>query len=110
MVRAASSKPHPKVFVSYSHDSREHGERVLGLAERLRADGFETMIDQYVEGTPPQGWPRWMLNQIDWADYILLICTEVYYRRFRGQESPGIGKGVDWEGGVIMNELYDQKS
>lgn len=53
---------HPKVFVSYSHGGEGHSERVLGLEERLRADGFETTIDRYVEGTPPQGWPRWMLN------------------------------------------------
>jgi hypothetical protein len=68
------------------------------------------MIDQYVEGTPLQGWPRWMLNQIDWADYVLLVCTKTYYRRFRGQEAPDVGKGVDWEGAIITNELYDKKS
>ena len=55
----ASPMPRPKIFVSYSHDTKEHSERVLGLAERLRTDGFDTMIDRYVEGTPPQGWPRW---------------------------------------------------
>lgn len=105
-----SNVPHPKIFVSYSHDDDKHRKRILGLAERLRKDGFETMIDQYVEGTPLQGWPRWMLNQIDWADFVLLICTETYYRRFRGLESPDVGKGVDWEGAVITNELYDRKS
>lgn len=101
---------HPKIFISYSHDSQEHRERVLGLAERLRTDGYEAMIDQYVEGTPPQGWPRWMLNQIEWADYVLLVCSETYYRRFRGHESPSVGKGVDWEGAIITNELYQNKS
>jgi len=104
------SSSHPKVFVSYSHDHEEHEERILGLAERLRKDGFETMIDQYVEGTPLQGWPRWMLNQLDWADHVLLICTEIYYRRFRGLGSHAVGKGVDWEGAIITNEMYDQKS
>jgi hypothetical protein len=104
------STSHPKIFVSYSHDSRGHSERVLGLAQRLRADGFETVIDQYVEGTPPTGWPRWMLNQIEWADYILLVCTHTYYRRFRGLEAPDIGRGVDWEGTVITTELYHLKS
>lgn len=29
----------PKVFISYSHDTVEHQERVLGLADRLKADG-----------------------------------------------------------------------
>jgi hypothetical protein len=101
---------HPRVFVSYSHDDAAHRKRILGVVERLRNDGFETMIDQYVEGTPQQGWPRWMLNQIDWADYVILVCTEIYYRRFRGMEEPGAGRGVDWEGAIITNELYDLKS
>ena len=68
------------------------------------------MIDRYVEGTPADGWPRWMLDQIEPADYILIVCTQTYYLRFRGQEAPGVGKGVDWEGAIITNELYDQKS
>jgi len=51
----------PKVFISYSHDSDEHRERVLSLAERLRADGIETLLDQYVNGSPPQRWFRRIL-------------------------------------------------
>ena len=32
------------VFISYSHDSDAHRERVLGLSERLRADGADVVI------------------------------------------------------------------
>ena len=99
-----------KIFISYSHDSVEHKEKVLGLSERLRQDGFETLLDRYVNGTPPEGWPRWMLNQLDVADYVLIVCTETYYRRFRGHEVPEKGKGVDWEGALITQELYDSRS
>lgn len=99
------------VFISYSHDSDEHRERVLGLSERLRADGIETILDRYVDhGSPPEGWPRWMLNGLDKATHVLCVCTETYYRRFRGQEVPGKGKGVDWEGAVITQSLYDARS
>jgi len=52
------------VFISYSHDSPAHSARVLALSERLRADGIETLLDQYVNGSPQQGWPRWMLDQL----------------------------------------------
>ena len=31
----------PRVFISYSHDSREHEDEVLGLAARLRRDGID---------------------------------------------------------------------
>lgn len=99
-----------KIFISYTHDSDEHRERVLELSERLRRDGIETMLDQYINGAPQEGWPRWMLNQLDWADFVLVVCTETYYRRFRGQEVPGKGKGADWEGALITQEIYDSRS
>ncbi len=74
------------IFISYSHDSDMHRERALGLSERLRQDGFETRIDRYVNGSPAEGWPRWMLNRLDEASFVLVLCTETYYRRFRGRK------------------------
>ena len=53
----------PRVFISYSHDSAEHRDRVLELADRLRADGIDAMIDQYVQ-FPPEGWPAWCEAEI----------------------------------------------
>lgn len=100
----------PFVFISYSHDSKEHREMVLSLSERLRDDGYEAQIDQYINGTPPEGWPRWMMNQLDDADFVLVVCSETYYRRFRGHEEPGKGKGADWEGALITQEVYDARS
>jgi tetratricopeptide (TPR) repeat protein len=98
------------VFISYSHDSDAHRDQVLALAERLRLDGLEARCDQYVKGTPEQTWPRWMMDQIDEAAFVLVVCTETYYRRFRGQDKPGRGKGADWEGALITQEIYDDKS
>ncbi len=96
-----------KVFISYSHDSDEHSKSVLALSERLREDGIETTIDQYENGSPKKGWPRWMLDELDAANFVLVVCTETYYRRFRGHEEPGKGKGVNWEGALITQEIYD---
>jgi hypothetical protein len=100
----------PKVFISYSHDTAEHEERVLGLAERLRKHGVDAQIDQYVAGTPQEGWPRWMHSQLDQANFSLLICTETYYKRFWGHEEPDKGKGADWEGNLVTVEIYKAKS
>ena len=99
-----------KVFISYSHDSEEHRARVLALSERLRTDGIETILDQYINGSPLQGWPRWMLDQLDAADTVLVVCTEIYYRKFRGHEDADKGKGGDFEGALITQEIYDSKS
>jgi len=37
-------------------------------------------------------------------------ARKLYYRRFRGDEVPGKGKGVDWEGALITQELYDSRN
>jgi Tfp pilus assembly protein PilF len=97
---------HPKVFVSYSHDSLEHSDRVRELSDRLRADGIDCILDQY-EISPPEGWPRWTDREIRVAEFVLMICTETYYRRVMGEETPGIGLGVRWEGNSIYQHLYN---
>jgi tetratricopeptide (TPR) repeat protein len=99
----------PRVFISYSHDSPEHADRVLALADRLRAEGIDCQLDQY-ETSPPEGWPRWMLNQVEAADFVLVICTETYNLRFSGKAEAGKGLGVKWEGAIITQELYDAEA
>lgn len=97
----------PKVFISYSWDSREHKTRVLQLSARLRGMGVNCYIDRYVE-FPSEGWLRWMENQLGWAEFVLVICTEQYRQRFRGLEEAGKGKGATWEGAIIAQELYNE--
>lgn len=99
----------PKVFISYSHDSQEHKAQVLEFSNRLRSDGIDCNIDQY-QISPPEGWPRWMNNQIEEADFVLVICTETYGRRFKGKEGTENGLGVKWEGAIISQEIYEAES
>ncbi len=99
----------PKVFISYSHDSEAHEDRVLDLANRLREDGIDAEIDQY-ETSPAEGWPTWCERRIKSAGFVLLVCTETYLRRVDGEEAPGIGHGVLWEARIIRQLLYDAGS
>lgn len=108
------TKAPSKVFISYSWDSEDHKERVLALANTLRSPwGIETDIDQYVRAkppfTPPQGWDLWMEKKIEWAEFVLIVCTETYKRRFRGDEAPGTGRGSTWEGTIIRQHLYNNQ-
>jgi hypothetical protein len=88
----------PKVFISYTwrldDPSKPKGhseERGLKLADRLRAAGLDSRIDQYFlrprHGfVPPQSrpgdkvelWVTWAREQIQDADFVLLVCTAQY--------------------------------
>jgi WD40 repeat protein len=95
----------PKVLISYSHDSPEHEQRVLTLADRLRAEGIDCTIDQYVL-VPEEGWALWMERQIRDSNFVVMVCTETYYQRVMGEERPGKGLGVRWEGDLIYQSIY----
>ena len=76
-----SSERAPEVFISYSHDSEQHVNRVLKLANRLRTDGIDATIDQE-ENPPPLNWRSWLQEQIEQSDFVLVICSATYRRRF----------------------------
>ncbi|HLO14668.1 MAG TPA: AAA-like domain-containing protein [Anaerolineales bacterium] len=99
----------PRVFISYSHDSPQHEELVLSFSNRLRADGVDAFLDQYVE-SPPEGWPLWMEKQIRDADFVLMICTKTYLKRVMNEEQPGRGLGVRWEATISYQHLYNAGS
>lgn len=98
-----------RVFISYSHDSAEHKARVLELANRLRENGVDCDIDQF-QSAPQGGWAVWTMRMIEDAELVLVVCTEPYARRFEGREKPGKGRGASWEGGVILQQMYDAQS
>jgi hypothetical protein len=97
------------VFISYTHDSADHAQAVLSLSNSLRSEGIDCVLDQY-EASPPEGWPQWMDREIKRAQFVLMVCTEAYYRRVMGEETPGIGLGIAWEGNLIYNHIYSSGS
>jgi tetratricopeptide (TPR) repeat protein len=96
----------PTVFISYSHDSYEHQDEVLDLSNALLEAGINVIIDAFAPN-PPEGWHRWMENNLDAADFVLMICTDSYYKRVKGLEEPGKGFGVRWEGTIIYARIYE---
>ena len=51
-----------------------------------------------------------MVNKVEWADFVIVVCTETYNLRFRGKAPSGEGKGVKWEGAILTQELYETES
>jgi len=72
--------------------------------------GLEVFFDQNrgdeEEGVP---WEIWMEDKIEEADYVLLVCTELYLKKVRQKVAAGEGLGVCWEAGIIYALLYRVK-
>lgn len=99
-----------RVFISYAHGRND--AHVAALIAALQAAGLQVASDRDVNTPqgPPEGWPSWMLDRIDEADWVLVVCDEAYYRRFRGTETFGLGLGARWEGSNIGTALYNEGS
>ncbi|MFN7928039.1 MAG: toll/interleukin-1 receptor domain-containing protein [Blastocatellia bacterium] len=99
-----------RVFISYSHDSPEHSERVLDLAWALQSHGIEVEIDQF-HNEEIVDWPRWCNEQTsrENSEFVVCVCTAEYKRRIDGKVPPEKGKGVYWEGSLLDDDIYDDK-
>jgi hypothetical protein len=67
------------------------------------------MVDQFEE-LIPDGFALWMEKQIERADFVIMVCTEQYYRRVMKEEDPGKGLGVCWEAHLIRRQLYENNT
>lgn len=104
----ATSKSPSRVFISYSHDSPQHVERVKVLAGWLRDEGINSRID-LLDPVPEMGWPHWMETEFSEADFVLMVCTEIWLRRYEGKEAADKGHGVGWEAHLLRNLIYRTK-
>lgn len=96
----------PRTFVNYTYDSDDHREAVWQLVCDLRASGVDARSDHDVDA-PPEGWPRWMSQQIKDAEFVLSVCTRNNAKRIEGREKPGKGRGATFEGQLLTQHIYD---
>jgi len=94
-----------RVFISYSHDDEAHREWVRSLADFLRMNGIDILLDQWDVGLGDD-LAAFMERGIQDTDSVLVICTDNYVRR----ANEGTG-GVGYEKTIVTAEiLRDHKS
>ena len=90
---------HPKVFISYSHDTPEHKRWVSELAAKLRRKGVEVILDQWYLRIDEDPTP-FMEHGIKDSDKVLVICTDSYVRKANAGEG-----GVGYEPMIVTKKL-----
>lgn len=95
----------PTVFVSYSHDSEHHREQVLAFATFLRARiGLDVHLDQW-DDNRRRDWSAWAGDLLRKADFVLAIASPQYRRRADGEAPPHEGRGAQYEGASLRDQL-----
>ncbi|PWI18273.1 hypothetical protein DI272_32115 [Streptomyces sp. Act143] len=104
---SAADRQQPRVFISYAHsdDQPGHGATVLALAELLRQRGINARTD-HAAAEEPQIWRQWMQDELNRAQYIITVASPAYRRRSELRERAGVGHGVTWEVGYVLDEVY----
>ncbi len=90
---------HPKVFISYSHDSPEHRRWVSELGAKLRHNGVDAILDQWDLG-PGDDVTQFMERGILDSDRVLVICTDSYVRKANAGEG-----GAGYERMIVTAQL-----
>lgn len=68
----------PKVFISYSWDSKEHEEWVLGLVADLRRAGVNATLDKSITQEGNVNLDKMMIDGFKDSDKVILVLTENY--------------------------------
>lgn len=91
-------------FISYSWDPEPHPTWVRKLAEKLRADGVTSTLDQW-HAVPGDNLPQFMERAIRENDHVIAVCTPLYKLKSDGR----LG-GVGYEGDIMSGEAFVLKN
>ncbi len=91
----------PKVFISYSHDSRDHKLWVSKFAVRLQHNDVDIILDQRVPNLDENSM-QFMESGVRDADRILVICTDSYVRKANDGED-----GIGYEPMIVTHKLVE---
>lgn len=89
----------PRVFISYSHDDKNHKAWITTFATRLRENGVDVVLDQW-DTEPGDDLAKFMEHSVKESDKVLMVCTEKYVRKV----DDGKG-GAGYEAMIVSAEL-----
>ena len=88
----------PVIFISYSHDNKDHEDWVENLCKDLADQGIQPVFDKY-DTSLGSNLAKFMESCID-TDRVICVCTPEYVRK----ADEGIG-GAGYETTILTHEL-----
>jgi hypothetical protein len=97
-----------RVFVTYTHDSEEHKDQVLGLAAFLRRHGLDVQLDAW-DSYERKDWYEWGQRQVMLADFILVVASKQYKRVGDGEVSAEENRGAQAEVAALREMMQNDR-
>jgi hypothetical protein len=112
-IRVGMTEPpgvHPRVFISYAHDSAAHQDHVREFATFLRVRaGIDARLDVWADDGRRRDWSRWAIQQFDRANFVIAIASPKFRERADGRAPYGEGRGVEFEGAIMRNKMTEDQ-
>jgi hypothetical protein len=106
-VRLTGAKA-PRVFISYTHDSPTHMERVRQLAEFLCQCGIDTHMDRW-NLDERRNWNQWALHNLRAADFVLVIASPLCRAVGNGEVDNKMNRGMQSELVVLADQQHTDR-
>lgn len=91
----------PKVFISYSWDDEQHKEWVMNLAEYLRKNGIDVILDRWELNELGKPLPNFMEKSIKDCERVICVMTPNYKNK-----TDKLAGGVGYEYSIISANIF----
>ncbi len=97
-----------QLFISYTQDNPQRMGAVRTLADGLKSEGIDVLLDQYQPPSGPlEGWPVWCGRVAETAEKVLIIASKNYLDCWHGRQLPGLRNGATHEALILQNRVYE---
>jgi len=100
---------HPRVFISYAHDTNAHKNWVRRLGDLLVTCGVDAHLDQW-DSNHRKEWSLWAAEQFEYADFVIAVVSPTFLSAFDGKLADGAPhRGIKSETVIIREKLHSNR-
>ncbi|MCI2420110.1 TIR domain-containing protein [Saccharopolyspora sp. K220] len=105
---SSNDNQHPRVFVSYTHDSEHHKKQVLEFGTFLRNTGIDARMDRW-DTDRRRDWYSWAIREMTGADYVIVVASPKYRYLGDGNAASPQHRGIQSEAALLRELLHSDR-
>lgn len=108
--RRREAEYHPRVALSYAHDTGAHKKCVLSFSELLVTCGVDLHMDQW-DSNYRKDWSIWSSDEFDEdePEFIICVASPMFCAAFNGKLGSDTHRGIQSEAAIIREKLHSNR-